>query len=139
MLAKLVSSGNGARGAVDYVTHDPATPAMSRPTTAERVAWTSTSPALAAVGVDDPEEAPAAMRALIASAPELKRAAGVSARGRRLKKPFTHLVLSLPPGQHLDRAQWMDAAGRRPGTRAGGEHASTSRHCTPTRGTSTCT
>ena len=110
MLAKLVSSGNGARGAVDYVTHDPATPAMSRPTTAERVAWTSTSPALAAVGVDDPEEAPAAMRALIASAPELKRAAGVSARGRRLKKPFTHLVLSLPPGQHLDRAQWMDAA-----------------------------
>ena len=110
MLARIVSQGRGAGGAVAYVTHDAPTPDEPRPQTAGRVAWSATSAALAATGVEDPADAPAAMQALIARAPELKAAAGVSARGRKLQKPFAHLVLSLPPGDHLDRAQWTATA-----------------------------
>ena len=39
-----------------------------------------------------------AMQGLTADAPALKTLAGISARGRKLKKPYTHIVLSWPAG-----------------------------------------
>ena len=39
-----------------------------------------------------------AMQGLTADAPALKTMAGISARGRKLKNPYTHLVFSWPEG-----------------------------------------
>ena len=100
MIAHFVSSGKRSAGAamLAYVLHDST---GGRPAdTADRVehAW--------GIGVDHPTDFLDAAESIIDRQRDLKRAAGVSLRGRKCTKPFDHLVLSLPPGQRLDAAGW---------------------------------
>ena len=50
------------------------------------------------------------MQGLTADAPALKAMAGISARGRKLKKPYTHIVLSWPEGTEAPPKQDMLSA-----------------------------
>ena len=104
MIARFVSAGSGSGGMVRYVTHDAPTPGEARPKTAERVAWSWTLN----LGGADPDDAPRLMQQTVAAAPELKRAAGVSTRGRKLKHPFHHLMLSWPPGQEPGQREALE-------------------------------
>lgn len=103
MITRFVSSGKRSVGAamVCYVLHDSIGGHPAE--TADRVkhAWS--------IGVDAPDAFLDAAESVIDRQRDLKRAAGVSLRGRKCTKPFDHLMLSLPPGQRLDAAGWEAA------------------------------
>ncbi len=105
MIGKIISSGPGIVGMVDYGLHDQTSPKNPHPTTSERVAWT----ACLGLPIDDPQLMVRAMQGLTADAPALKAAAGISARGRKLKKPYTHLVFNWPPGAKPSKAEMLSA------------------------------
>ncbi len=90
---------------VDYGLHDQTSPKNPHPTTSERVAWT----ACLGLPIDDPQLMVRVMQSLTADAPALKAAAGISARGRKLKKPYTHLVFNWPPGAKPSKAEMLSA------------------------------
>ena len=94
MIARILGSGAGIAGMVDYATHDQTSAADPKPTTSARVAWA------AGVGAptDDPARTTRIMQGITADAPTLKHLAGISARGRKLKNPYLHLMLSEPAG-----------------------------------------
>ena len=94
MIPRIIGSGRGIAGMVSYITHDQTSADNRRPTTAERVAWT----ACLGIPTEDTELMVRAMQGLTADAPALKALAGISARGRKLRNPYTHLVLSWPEG-----------------------------------------
>ena len=92
MIPRIIGSGRGVAGMVAYITHDQTSADDRRPTTSERVAWT----ACLGIPTEDTELMVRALHGLAADAPALKAIAGISARGRKLMKPYTHLVLSWP-------------------------------------------
>ena len=92
MIGRIIGSGRGIEGMVAYITHDQTSPDNRRPTTSERVAWS----ACLGIPTTDTDLMVRAMQGLTADAPALKAMAGISARGRKLKKPYTHIVLSWP-------------------------------------------
>ena len=106
MLGRIIGSGRGIAGMVAYITHDQISPDERRPTTSERVAWT----ACLGIPTEDTEPMVRAMQGLTADAPVLKTRAGISARGRKLKNPYTHLVLSWPEGATAPAKQEMLSA-----------------------------
>ena len=99
-------SGRGIAGMVAYITHDQTSPDNRRPTTSERVAWS----ACLGIPTEDTDLMVRALQGLTADAPALKAPAGISARGRKLKKPYTHLVLSWPAGTEAPPKQDMLSA-----------------------------
>ena len=106
MIGRILGSGRGIAGMVAYITHDQTSADNRRPTTSERVAWT----ACLGIPTEDTELMVRAMQGLTADAPALKTLAGISARGRKLKKPYTHLVLSWPEGARTPSQQEMLSA-----------------------------
>ena len=105
MIAKIIGSGPGIQGYVDYGLHDQTSPEDPRPTTSERVAWT----ACLGLPVEDPQLMVRAMQGLTADAPARKAAAGLPATGRKLKKPYMHVVLSWPEGAEPSRTEMLGA------------------------------
>ena len=106
MIGRIIGSGRGIAGMVDYITHDQTSPDNRRPTTSARVAWT----ACLGIPVEDTGLMVRAMQGLTADAPALKVMAGISTRGRKLKNPYTHLVLSWPAGAEAPAKQHMLSA-----------------------------
>ncbi len=106
MICRIIGSGRGIAGMAAYLTHDQTSPANRRPTTSDRVAWT----ACLGIPTEDTELMVRAMQGLTADAPVLKTRAGISARGRKLKNPYTHLVLSWPEGAEAPAKQEMLSA-----------------------------
>ncbi len=106
MIGRIIGSGRGIAGMVAYITHDQISPDERRPTTSERVAWT----ACLGIPTEDTELMVRAMQGLTADAPVLKTRAGISARGRKLKNPYTHIVLSWPGGAEAPAKQEMLSA-----------------------------
>ena len=100
MIGRTIGSGRGIAGMVAYNTHDQTSADNRRPTTSERVAWT----ACLGIPAEDTELMIRAMQGLTADAPALKAMAGISTRGRKLKNPYTHLVLSWPEGADAPRS-----------------------------------
>ena len=94
MIPKLLT-GRGIAGLVDYVTRDKPTPDDPKPTTADRVAHVE---ALGLPGAD-PQVMMRCMQGLTADQRAIKQQAGVSTRGRKLREPYCHLMLSCPEGQ----------------------------------------
>ena len=83
-------TGRSVRGAIAYITHDAPADDNPRPTTAARVAWTH----CLNLPSDNPELAGRIMQGTIYDAPALKQLTGLSNRGRKLKEPALHLILS---------------------------------------------
>ncbi len=108
MIGRIIGSGRGIAGMVAYITHDQISPDERGPTTSERVAWT----ACLGIPTEDTELMVRAMQGLTADAPVLKTRAGISARGRKLKNPYTHLVLSWPEGATAPAKQDMLGNGK---------------------------
>ena len=106
MIGRIIGSGRGIAGMVAYITHDQTSADNRRPTTSARVAWT----ACLGIPAEDTELMVRAMQGLTADAPALKAMAGISARGRKLKNPYTHLVLSWPEGADVPSKQHMLSA-----------------------------
>ena len=106
MIARIIDSGAGVRGMVNYITHDQGSKDNPRPQTADRVRWT----ACLGLAVDDPQLMRRVMQGLTADAEDLKRRAGVKAGGRPLRKPYTHLSLAWAPGQQPTEAEMREAA-----------------------------
>ena len=95
MIAK-IHTGRGIAPLVDYVTHDaPARGDDERPTTADRVAHVES------IGLPGgaPETMTRCMQGLTADQRSIKVRAGTSTRGRTLRDPYTHLIISWPPDQ----------------------------------------
>lgn len=107
MIGRIIGSGRGIAGMVAYITHDQTSAGNRRPTTAERVAWT----ACLGIPTEGTELMVRAMQGLTADAPALKAMAGISARGRKLKNPYKHLVLSWPEGVEAPPRREMLSAG----------------------------
>ena len=107
MIGRIIGSGRGIAGMVAYITHDQTSAGNRRPTTAERVAWN----ACLGIPTEGTELMVRAMQGLTADAPALKAMAGISARGRKLKNPYTHLVLSWPEGVEAPPRREMLSAG----------------------------
>ena len=106
VIGRVIGSGRGIKGMVSYITHDQTSPDNRRPTTSERVAW------FACLGIPttDTDLMVRVMQGLTANAPALKAMAGISARGRKLKRPYTHIVLSCPEGTEAPPRQDMLSA-----------------------------
>ena len=105
MVPRIHHGGRGMSGLVDYVTHDQTTPDKSHPTSATRVGWIENLNLPAC----QPEIAALIMSRTAADADQIKREAGTSTRGRKLKKPVAHLTLSWAPNERPDRAEMMSA------------------------------
>ena len=106
MICRIIGSGRGIAGMAAYITHDQTSAANRRPTTSDRVAWT----ACLGIPTEDTELMVRVMQGLTADAPVLKTLAGISARGRKLKNPYTHIVLSWPEGAEAPAKQEMLSA-----------------------------
>ena len=106
MICRIIGSGRGIAGIAAYITHDQTSAANRRPTMSDRVAWT----ACLGIPTEDTELMVRVMQGLTADAPVLKTMAGISARGRKLKNPYTHLVLSWPEGATAPAKQEMLSA-----------------------------
>ncbi len=106
MICRIIGSGRGIAGMAAYITHDQTSAANRRPTTSDRVAWT----ACLGIPTEDTELMVRVMQGLTADAPVLKTMAGISARGRKLKNPYTHIVLSWPEGAEAPAKQEMLSA-----------------------------
>ena len=96
MIAKEIGTGHGIAELFAYNTHDQVTAENSRPTTSERVAWIATleSP------TDDAQLTMRIMQGVVADASILKRRAGGSSKGRKLRDPYVHNMFSWRPGEH---------------------------------------
>ena len=99
------STGSNFGGLVKYMTHDPPTDDIRNPQSADRVAWTETQN----LETDDPALAARIMAGVVRDAPMLKQLAGVSGRGRKLKDPVLHLILSWPPGVNPAKQEMLAA------------------------------
>ena len=115
MTSRVLSRGHGAGGAVAYTGHDAPTAEDPRPMTHARVGGISFRGGLPEFDPNGDHDAQLrlmsrVMQATAVDAPHLKRAAGISARGRRCTKPIETFALSWPAG---DRPSWpeMEAAG----------------------------
>ena len=106
MIGRIIGSGRGIAGMVSYITHDQTSADNRRPTTSERVAWS----ACLGIPTTDTDLMVRVMQGLTVDAPALKAMAGISARGRKLKKPYTHIVLSWPEGTEAPPKQDMLSA-----------------------------
>ena len=105
MIAR-TTTGRGFGGLIDYITHDAPTDDIRHPESSSRVAWTHTEN----LPTDDPVLAGLVMNGVARDAPMLKQLAGVSARGRKLKDPLLHLMLSWPPGENPAKQEMLSAA-----------------------------
>ena len=105
MIARLISNGRSAAGLVRYCSHDRPTDAEPAPTTSERVALGATLGA----PTDDIDLAVRIMQGTVADAAYLKRVAGVSAAGRKVKQPYAHLVTSWARGENPSREEILGA------------------------------
>ena len=96
MIAKEIGTGHGIAELFAYNTHDQVTAENPRPTTSERVAWIATieSP------TDDAQMTMRIMQGVVADASILKRRAGGSSKGRKLRDPYVHNMFSWRPGEH---------------------------------------
>ena len=99
MISRVLARGTGFAGAIRYVTHDKPTAETPRPATRKRVMGV-TLRGLPMIEWDERAEqlTATAMRRVVTDAPVLKRLAGVSARGKKLRLPVTHAGLSWPAG-----------------------------------------
>ncbi len=105
MIIRILSQGPDIARMADRGLHDQTSPEDPRPRTTERVGWT----ACLGLPIDDVALTIRAMQGLTADAPALKAAAGISARGRKLKNPYTHIVLSWPPGAEPSKEDMLGA------------------------------
>ena len=102
MVPTIHKPGRGLAGLLAYVTHD-----TDNRETADRVEWT----AAVNLPVDDVATCGRIMAATVRDADHLKAAAGISTRGRKLRKPYEHITLSWAPTEpRPTRAQMRDAA-----------------------------
>ena len=103
MIVKLFG-GAGIGGLVGYITHDSPAVDNPHPDTSDRVGHTES------IGLPDvdPEIMTRAMQGLMADRAFLKRRAGQTTRGRKLKEPYAHLILSYPPGVKPEIEQIRD-------------------------------
>ena len=106
VIGRIIGSGRGIEGMVAYITHDQTSPDNRRPTTSERVAWS----ACLGIPTENTDLIVRVMQGLTADAPALKAMAGTSARGRKLQKPYTHIVLSWPEATEAPPKQDMLSA-----------------------------
>ena len=95
MIARIHVGGRGMRGLVAYITHDSSSADERQPTTADRVGLV----AGLNMPTDDPHLAGLIMARTAADAEDIKRLAGTSSRGRKLKAPYCHLSLSWSPDE----------------------------------------
>ena len=87
---------------LDYVHHD-----KDGARTSERVKWAENVNCVQA----SPEETERMWTQLVADAPELKRQAGGSARGRRLENPFGHYILAWHPDEKPSKEHVLESVG----------------------------
>ena len=111
MIPRLHASGSGVAGLAAYTLHDrPSlvedTNDVEYPTSSERVAWTE-NVGFPAVG---PDLMTRTMQGVVADAATLKKRAGVSARGRKLKDPYGHMSLNWHPNENPSRNEMVGAA-----------------------------
>ena len=106
MICRIIGSGRGIAGMAAYITHDQTSAANRRPSTSDRVAWT----ACLGIPTEETELMVRVMQGLTADAPVLKTMAGINARGRKLKNPYTHIVLSWPEVAEAPAKQEMLSA-----------------------------
>ena len=99
MMAKPVGFTATAAPTLDYVHHD-----KGGALTAERVEWAENLNCIQASA----EETERMWAQLVVDAPELKRQAGGSSRGRRLEKPFAQYVYSWHPDENPSRNHILD-------------------------------
>ena len=106
MIARDLGSGKGIAGLVAYLTQDARSETDARPKTTERVGSVATinSP------TTDVRLTVRIMQGLTADAGYLKRRAGTSSRGRKLDKPYEHLLLSLEAGECETETERLRAA-----------------------------
>ena len=106
MIARDLGSGKGIAGLVAYLTQDARSETDARPKTTERVGSVATinSP------TTDVRLTVRIMQGLTADAGYLKRRAGISSRGRKLDKPYEHLLLSLEAGECETEPERLRAA-----------------------------
>ena len=102
MIAKVIACTSTATSTLDYLHHD-----KGGAITAERVAWAENVNCIQASA----EETERMWAQLVDDAPEIKRQAGGSTRGRRLENPYAHYVLSWPPDENPSRDEMMTATG----------------------------
>ena len=95
MIPRIHAGGRGVRGLVAYITHDQSSADERQPTTADRVGLV----AGLNIPTDDPHLAGLIMARTAADAEAIKRLAGTSSRGRKLKAPFYHFSLSWSPDE----------------------------------------
>ena len=99
MMAKPIGFTATATPTLDYLHHD-----KGGALTAERVEWAENVNCIQA----SPEETERMWAQLVADAPELKRQAGGSSRGRRLEKPFAQYLFSWHPDENPSRSHILD-------------------------------
>ena len=102
MIAKSIDCTSTATSTLDYLHHD-----KGGAITAERVAWAENVNCIQASA----EETERMWAQLVDDAPEIKRQAGGSTRGRRLENPYAHYVLSWAPDENPSRDEMMTATG----------------------------
>ena len=101
MIAKPVGFSASAAPVLSYVTHD-----KGGALTADRVEWAENVNCIDASA----EQTERIWAQMVDDASELKRQAGGSSRGRKLKDPYGHYVLSWPPDENPSRTEKMAAA-----------------------------
>ena len=106
MVVKMAGLGRSFAGVAAYCLHDRREPGKAQPESAERVEWTDTRNLPTSRG----DRAAAVMAATAEAAPELKRLAGGSARGRKLEKPVCHYSLSWARDEAPERQEMSRAA-----------------------------
>ena len=102
MIAKSIDCTSTATSTLDYLHHD-----KGGAITAERVAWADNVNCIQASA----EETERMWAQLVDDAPEIKRQAGGSTRGRLLENPYAHYVLSWAPDENPSREEMMTATG----------------------------
>ena len=107
MTVMILDSGRGALGLAKYLGRDKRTPGEPGPRTSDRVLWTATR-CLPCGG--DIELGARMMASTVRDQPILKKAADVSARGRKCTTPVGHMVLSWPKGEKPPHQEMEDAA-----------------------------
>ena len=100
MIAKAIGGTSTASSTLDYLHHD-----KGGAITAERVTWAENVNCIHASA----EETERMWAQLVVDAPEIKRLAGGSTRGRRLDKPYAHYVTSWSPDENPSRDEMMTA------------------------------
>ena len=98
MIARWITNGDAA-GLIRYISYDSPTASDRRPEKTDRVKffWSIN-------GGETPEEVAAEIQQLVADAPQLKAAAGISSRGRKSTKCMGYLMISWEPGAVITEA-----------------------------------